>query len=181
MKQYREQAILAGLLVVFAIATRVIFNYLHVYNFNAVMAAGLFAGAYLGSRRIGLVIPFLAMLATDAILGFYDWKLMAVVYGSLAVAVLLGKFYAKDATLLRWIVSVLGGSLTFFVATNLAVWIFGDGSFYPHTLAGLETCFAMAVPFYRNTMLGDLTWSTVLFGSYQLVSMKLPKPATVGA
>ena len=79
MKQYREQAILAGLLTVFAIATRVIFNYLHVYNFNAVMAAGLFAGAYLGSKRMGLVIPFVAMLLTDAVIGFYDWKLMAVV------------------------------------------------------------------------------------------------------
>jgi hypothetical protein len=179
MNQYREQAILAGLLVIFAIATRVAFNMLHVYNFNAVMAAGLFAGAYLGAKRIGFVIPFIAMLATDAVLGFYDWKLMAVVYGSLAVAVLLGKFYAKDATLLRWIGSVLGGSLTFFVATNFAVWIFGDGSFYPRTLAGLGQCFAMGLPFYKNTLLGDLTWSTVLFGSYELISMKLPKSVPV--
>jgi hypothetical protein len=181
MKQYQEQAIVAGLLVVFAIATRVIFNYLHVYNFNAVMAAGLFAGAYLGSRRIGLVIPFLALALTDAVIGFYDWKLMAVVYGSFAVAVLLGKFYAEDATLLRWIVSVLGGSLMFFVATNFAVWVFGDGSFYPHTLAGLSQCFTMGLPFYRNTMLGDLTWSTVLFGSYMIVSSKLPKRIAVAA
>jgi hypothetical protein len=181
MKQYREQAILAGLLVVFAIATRIIFNMTHVYNFNAMMAAGLFAGAYLGSRRIGLIIPFIAMLVTDAVIGFYDWKLMAVVYGSLAVAVLLGRFYAKDATLLRWIGSVLGGSLTFFVATNLAVWIFGDGSFYPHTLAGLGQCFTMAIPFYRNTLLGDLTWSAVLFGGYELLKLSLPKPVPVRA
>jgi hypothetical protein len=175
MKQYREQAFLAGLLVVFAIATRIIFNMAHIYNFNAVMAAGLFAGAYLGSKRIGLIIPFIAMLVTDAVIGFYDWKLMAVVYGSLGVAVMLGRFYAKDATLLRWIGSVLGGSLTFFVATNLAVWIFGDGTFYPHTFAGLVQCFTMAIPFYRNTMLGDLTWSTVLFGGYELIRLKAPK------
>jgi hypothetical protein len=173
MKQYREQALLAGLLVVFAIATRIIFNMLHVYNFNAVMAAGLFAGAYLGSRRIGLIIPFIAMVITDAVIGFYDWKLMAVV--------LLGKFYAKDATLLRWIGSVLGGSLTFFVATNLAVWLFGDGSFYPHTLAGLGQCFTMAIPFYRNTLLGDMSWSAVLFGGYELLKLSLPKRVPVAA
>ncbi len=175
MKPNQNQVILVGLLVVFAIATRIIFNMLHVYNFNAVMAAGLFAGAYLGSKRMGLVIPFIAMLITDAVIGFYDWKLMAVVYGSLAVAVLLGKFYAKDATLLRWIGSVLGGSLTFFVATNFAVWVFGDGTFYPHTLAGLGECFMMGLPFYRNTLLGDLTWSAVLFGSYELIRLKAPK------
>lgn len=175
MKNYREQALLAGLLVVFAIATRVIFNMAHIYNFNAVMAAGLFAGAYLGSKRIGIVIPFIALAITDAVIGFYDWKLMAVVYGAFAVAVLLGRFYAKDATLLRWIGSVLGGSLTFFVATNFAVWVFGDGTFYPHTLAGLGQCFTMAIPFYRNTMLGDLTWSAVLFGGYELIRLKAPK------
>ncbi len=175
MNQYREQALLAGLLVVFAIATRIIFNMLHVYNFNAVMAAGLFAGAYLGSRRMGLVIPFIAMLITDAVIGFYDWKLMAVVYASFGIAVLLGKFYVKDATLLRWIGSVLGGSLTFFVATNFAVWLFGDGSFYPHTLAGLGQCFTMAIPFYRSSFLGDLTWSAVLFGGYELLKLSLQK------
>jgi len=181
MNQYREQALLAGLLVVFAIATRIIFNMLHVYNFNAVMAAGLFAGAYLGSKRIGIVIPFIALAITDAVIGYYDWKLMAVVYASFAVAVLIGKFYAKDATLLRWIASVLGGSLTFFVATNFAVWVFGDGSFYPHTLAGLGQCFTMAIPFYRNTLLGDLTWSAVLFGGYELLKLSLPKRAPVTA
>ena len=175
MKNYREQALIAGLLVVFAIATRIIFNMAHIYNFNAMMATGLFAGAYLGSKRMGLIIPFIAMLVTDAVIGFYDWKLMAVVYGAFAVAVLLGRFYAKDATLLRWIGSVLGGSLTFFVATNFAVWIFGDGTFYPHTLAGLGECFTMAIPFYRNSLIGDLTWSTVLFGGYELIRLKAPK------
>jgi hypothetical protein len=175
MKHYREQALLAGLLVVFAIATRVIFNMAHIYNFNAVMAAGLFAGAYLGSRRIGIVIPFTALAITDAVIGFYDWKLMAVVYGSFAIAVAFGRFYAKDATLLRWIGSVLGGSLTFFVATNFAVWVLGDGTFYPHTLAGLGQCFTMAIPFYRNTLLGDMTWSAVLFGGYELIRLKAPK------
>ena len=175
MKQSRDQAIFAGLLVVFAIATRVVFNKLHVYNFNAVMAAGLFAGACIGSKRIGILVPLAAMLITDLVIGMYDWKLMLVIYGALLSAVLIGKYYAKNATLLRYTGSVLGGSLLFFVATNAAVWLFGDGTFYPHTIAGLVHCFTMGIPFYRNTLLGDITWSAVLFGSYELMRLRVPK------
>ncbi len=181
MKQTREQALFAGLLVVFAIATRIVFNQLHVYNFNAVMAAGLFAGAYLGSKRIGILVPLAAMLITDLVIGVYDWKLMMVIYASLLSAVFIGKYYSKNATLLRYTGSVLGGSLLFFVATNAAVWLFGDGSFYPHTVAGLVQCFTMAIPFYRNSLLGDITWSSVLFGSYQLMQLRAPKLARQAA
>jgi hypothetical protein len=179
MTQNRNQAIFAGLLILFAMATRVLFNQMHVYNFNAVMAAGLFAGAYLGSRRYGIVIPLIAMLATDAVLGFYDWKLMIFVYGSLAVAALIGRWYAKNATLPRFATSVFGGSLLFFLVTNGAVWLFAEGAIYPRTLAGLAQCYAAGIPFYRNTLLGDMTWSAVLFGSYELVRFRLPKPKTV--
>src|SRR5437868_11385072 len=81
MKQTREQAIFAGLLVVLAVATRLLFNALHIFNFSAVMAAALFAGAYLGSKRMSLIIPLVAMVLTDLVIGVYDWKLMAVVDG----------------------------------------------------------------------------------------------------
>jgi hypothetical protein len=177
MRQSREQAIFAGLLVVFAVATRIIFNELHLFNFNAVMAAGLFGGAYLTRHRFGFAIPLVAMLATDLVIGVYDWKLMSFVYGALAISVLLGKFYAKDATLLRYAGVVLGGSALFFAVTNGAVWLFGDGTFYPHTLSGLVECYTMGLPFYKNTLIGDLTWTTVLFGSYELFRLKAPKPS----
>lgn len=179
MKQSQTQLLFAGLLVVFAIATRVIFNALHIYNFNAVMAAGLFAGAYLGSRRIGFVIPLLAILATDAILGFYDWQLMLFVYASLVASVLIGQYYAKNRTLPRFTGSVLGGSLLFFLVTNGAVWLVAEGAIYPKTLAGLAECYTAGLPFYRNTLIGDLLWSAVLFGSYELLKLKAPKRAVV--
>jgi hypothetical protein len=172
MDQTRNQSVLAGLLVIFAIATRVLFNQLHVYNFNAVMAAGLFAGAMLGSRRIGIWIPLAAMLATDAVIGFYDWHLMLFVYGSLAAAAIIGRWYAKNATLPRFVTSVLGGSLLFFIVTNGAVWLFAGDAIYPHTFAGLIECFTAGLPFYRNTLLGDMVWSTALFGSYELIKSR---------
>jgi hypothetical protein len=143
------------------------------------MAAGLFAGAYLGSRRIGLVIPLLAMLATDAAIGFYDWHLVLFVYASLTASVFLGRYYSENRTLPRLVGSVLGGSLLFFLVTNGGVWLLSEGAIYPKTIAGLAQCYAAGIPFYRNTLLGDLTWSTVLFGSYELLRLQVPKPLAV--
>jgi hypothetical protein len=92
-------------------------------------------------------------------------------------AVLIGRFYASNPTLLRWVGSVLGGSALFFLVTNGAVWLTAEGSIYPKTLAGLIQCYTMGLPFYKNTLLGDLTWSTVLFGGYELMRLRIPKLA----
>ncbi len=177
MNQSKTQLLFAAALVVFAIATRVIFNALHFYNFNAVMAAGLFAGAYLGSRRMGFILPLVAMLATDIAIGFYDWRLMAFVYGAIALAFFLGRFYSRNRTLPRFVGSVLSGSALFFIVTNGAVWLLSVDAIYPKTIAGLSACYAAGLPFYRNALMGDLLWSAVLFGCYELFQLKSPKLA----
>jgi hypothetical protein len=169
MTSRRNFAVLAAVLVVFAIATRILFNALHVFNFNAVMAAGLFAGAYAWNKKLSYLIPLAAMLATDMVLGFYDWKLMVVVYGALTLAVVLGKWYRSAPSMGRLATSAITGSLAFFLLTNAGVWLLGDGTFYPHTIAGLMQSYAMGLPFYKMSFVGDLVWTTVLFGSYESV------------
>ena len=47
------------------------------------------------------------------------------------------------------------------------VWVVGD--FYPKTLAGLSACYAAAIPFFRNTLAGDLVFSVVMFGGFATV------------
>lgn len=175
MTSRRNFAILALSLVVFAIATRILFNALHVFNFNAVMAAGLFAGAYASNRRASYLVPLVAMLATDLFIGVYDWKLMLVVYGALALAVMLGQWYRKSPSFGRLAASTVTGSLGFFLLTNAAVWLFGDGTFYPHTIQGLMQSFVMGLPFYKMSFIGDLVWTGALFGSYELVRSRVDR------
>ena len=57
----------------------------HAPNFTPVAASALFAGAVLRSRALALAVPVAAMLATDAVLGGYDWRVMGVVYAALAL------------------------------------------------------------------------------------------------
>ena len=68
----------------------------------------------------------------------------------------------------------LGASVIFFVLSNLGVWLSEQG--YPLTMGGLVACYTMALPFFQNTLIGDLFYALVLFLIYEryLKSMMVP-------
>lgn len=138
----------------------------HPPNFAPIAAIALFGGVYL-SRKFALGIPLLAMLLSDIFIGFYEPLLMISVYGSFVLCGLIGLWLKKRK---KWY-TVLGGSVAgailFFIITNFSVWAFTP--WYTKTLAGLIQCYAMALPFFRNTLLGDLFYVIVFFGAYELV------------
>jgi len=78
--------------------------------------------------------------------------------------------------------SALLSSVLFFLITNFAVW-FGSSSFYPQTLAGLGACYLAGLQFYQqdffgnlffNTVMGDLFFSGLLFGAFELLKSRVP-------
>jgi hypothetical protein len=68
--------------------------------------------------------------------------------------------------LLKGIALTFSASLFFFVVTNFGVWLFSG--MYAHTLSGLSYCYAMALPFFRNTALSDMFYTASLFAVYAL-------------
>lgn len=56
-------------------------------NFAPVAGLALFAGYYLRSWRLAVLVPWAIMLISDQFLGGYDWKLQLVVYSLLALPV----------------------------------------------------------------------------------------------
>jgi hypothetical protein len=70
-------------------------------------------------------------------------------------------------TVVRVAAGALLGPTSFFVVSNYAVWV---GSVtYPHSLSGLVTCYAAAVPFYRNDLLSTAIVAGLAFGVPVLV------------
>ena len=72
------------------------------------------------------------------------------------------------------------GALVFFSVTNFGVWAFTP--LYPKTVNGLIECYVAAIPFFWNTLAGDLVYSTVLFGGLMLAEKRWPalaEPAPV--
>ncbi|MFA5318144.1 MAG: DUF6580 family putative transport protein [Patescibacteria group bacterium] len=138
----------------------------HPYNFTPIAAMALFSGCYL-KEKWGILLPLAAMLASDYFLGFYDWQVMLAVYGSFAAVFALGRILSKHKRWYNVVFASLASSIVFFAVTNFAVWAFF--SWYAHTWEGLALCFTLALPFFRNTLAGDLTYAVVLFGAYELV------------
>jgi hypothetical protein len=138
----------------------------HYPNFTPLAATALFASFFLG-RRLAVLVPLSAMLVSDLFIGFYEWRIMLVVYAALTFPVLFGTFLKDRLRPGPITVSALASSIVFFVSTNFAVWLFG--SMYGHGFRGLLECYAAAVPFFRYTLAGDLFWSATLFASYALV------------
>ena len=64
------------------------------------------------------------------------------------------------------------GSVLFFVVTNFGVWLVGD--LYPRTLEGLVACYVAGIPFFRNTLAGDLLYAAVLFGGLAVAERRFP-------
>ena len=52
----------------------------------------------------------------------------------------------------------------FFLITNFSTWFFG--AMYPHTLAGLVTCYIAALPFFGYTSIGNPFYSAFFFGAH---------------
>lgn len=145
----------------------------HPVNFTPVAAVALFSGVYL-PKKWSMVLPLLIMFSSDIFLGFYDWRLMAVVYSCFLLIALIGWLAKKNKNILTILTASLGMSVFFFLATNLAVWVFS--TWYPHNLGGLMLNYYLAVPFFRNTLLGDLFFTAVFFGAYELIRLRLFKP-----
>jgi hypothetical protein len=142
----------------------------HPPNFSPIDAMALFSGAYLGRRGLAFVAPLGALLLSDLFLGFYHG--MAFVYGAVALVVVIGWWVSSRRTPLRIGGAALVSSVLFFVLTNFGMWLFSG--FYPRTLSGLVTCYVAAVPFFQNTLAGDLFYTALLFGGFALLERGVP-------
>lgn len=139
----------------------------HPVNVAPITAIALFAGVYL-ERKHAFIIPLAAMFISDYFIGFYDAVLW--VYLSIILIGFIGLWLKKHRGILSTIGASVAGSVVFFLVTNFGVWL----TWYPQTWAGFIGCYTAAIPFFRNTMLGDLGYVAVLFGIYELVRRFLP-------
>src|SRR5260370_24841135 len=143
----------------------------HPWNFTPVGAMALLSGSWVRARRLALLFPLLVMFATDAIIGFN--KLSPLVYASFLLSVLIGRFLNQKRNLLRISGATFLGALQFFLITNLGVWAFLNS--YPHTGAGLTACYLAGLPLFWNTLAGDATYATLLFGAFTLAKRLAPR------
>lgn len=140
------------------------------YNFTPVAAIALFGGAMLSNRALGFIAPLAIMLVSDIFIGFHSS--MFAVYAALIGIVLIGQVVRKNPTMLRAFGGAIAGAVLFFLVTNAASWLVLPQ--YTKDLSGLINSYVAGVPFFRGTLMGDLLFTAIFFGSYKLAEYRFP-------
>jgi len=155
----------------------------HMPNFSPLGAIGLFGAAYFSKKWQVFLIPIAATWLSDLFInnviygqyypeftwfyqGFY-WQ-----YGSYLLIALAGILIFKKVNSQRVIAGALTSTAIFFLVSNFGCWI--GSTTYPQNFGGLMTCYAAGIPFLKGTLLGDLVYSGVLFGTFTLAQHQFP-------
>ncbi|MBW7959880.1 hypothetical protein H3C65_00075 [Patescibacteria group bacterium] len=148
------------LIVLLAVIARLV---PHIPNFVPITGLALFSGAHF-KNKISFLIPLAAMAISDIFLGFHNT--IPYVYLSFIVIFFIGRLIKKTSFLAVASASLISAVL-FFLITNFGVW--QAGSMYPKTVEGLLQCYLMGLPFFRNTVLGDLFYSFLFFYGFKFL------------
>ena len=149
----------------------------HPPNFTAVGAIALFGGAYFSEKKFAFIVPMLAMLLSDLIIGFHNG--MSSVYVSFVLIVGIGIMRSRNIKFTNVVAASLLSSVIFFVLTNFQMWI--QSPLYAKNISGLITCYVAAIPFFHHTVLSDLFFVGALFGLFAAIQIKFPKLAKIKA
>jgi hypothetical protein len=146
------------------------------FNFTPIGAVALFAGANFKDKKFSFIVPIAAMLLTDFILGLIPGMAgfhsgMIYIYGAFVLITFIGFWLEKRQQAAYIIGASLLSSVIFFLITNFAVW--PGNAAYTQNFSGLIDCYVAGVPFFRNTIMGDLFFCGVLFGGYALVKARV--------
>ena len=133
----------------------------HIPNFTPITAIALFGGLYFSNKTMAYLVPLVIMALSDLFLGFHS--ISFVVYAAFIVVSFIGTQTKKPS-----VFTILLSSISFFIITNFGVWLIG----YPKTWSGLVECYTLALPFFRNSLLGDLFYSGVMILGFNAVRKK---------
>ena len=125
----------------------------HPPNFTSLLALSFYVPAILGIRFIPALV--LSFLITDLIIGFHGLTLFT--WGSVIIIGLISKFFLLNSV--NRILGALIGAFLFYLITNFGVWTLGT---YDYSLEGLIACYTLALPFFGNTIVSTLIFSSLI-------------------
>ena len=150
-----KKNLIIAIIMLAAVLTRLV---PHLPNFTPVTAIALFGGLYISNKILAYTLPLIIMFISDIFLGFSSITLF--VYSGFMLVTLIGTLRKKSN-----ILTIFMGSLSFFIVTNFGVWLLG----YPKTWTGLVECYTLALPFFRNSLLGDFFYSGVMIIGFNFI------------
>ncbi len=153
----------------------------HPPNITPITAMCLLGGALIGFRFISVLVAISGLYLSDLILnntilsiyypdntGIVWWAdYMYWTYGAFIAIVFLGQLLKTKPTVLRMVLVSILATAMFYVLTSIGTW--ASGLIYPRTGEGLIASFTAGIPFLRNSFLGNVFFTVVIFKSYEWI------------
>lgn len=156
-------------------------------NFSPLMAIA-FCGAWFLPGALALIIPMVALIASDLVLNAYYGVAAigldtGIRYALYLGAALLGLWLSRrSASPLTFFSGVLGSGVAFYLVTNTTAWL--GNPLYAQSLAGWAQAITVGLPgypptwmFFRNSLASDLLFSGMMLAAAWLAT----RPQAVAA
>ena len=157
----KNEIITVSIMVAIAAATRFL---PHPPNFTAIGGMALFGAATLTNKKLAFLVPIMAMFISDL---FIPNGFNLSVYAAFIAIAAMGLLISNKKGPMPVIVGSISASVIFFAISNFGVW--ASQAMYTKNAIGLISCFEAAIPFFPNTLAGDLFFSSLLFSSYAII------------
>ncbi len=147
----------------------------HIPNFTPIAAMALFGAVYFENKILAFAIPLITMILSDVVLelttgwGFHNT--IPYVYAAFILTSCIGLWVKNNTNVSRIAMGSVLSSVLFFIITNFGYWA---GTHFAGGITGLNTAYVMGLPFFAPTMLGDLFFNSILFGTFYLIQRKYP-------
>lgn len=182
-----ERTIRAGVITLMILAATFSRLIPHPFNFAPIGAVAIFGAAYFSNRIAAFLVPMLAMWLSDVVMNntlyanyyhhnfwlyptAFPWN-----YVVFPLIALVGILLLKKVKLTNVVMAALSASVIFFVVTNFGCWL--GNPVYTQNITGLLASYTAGLPFFGSTVAGDLFYTGVLFGVFELAKSKFPKLA----
>lgn len=165
---------LAFLVLLFAALSRLLPHVIHgiAFNFTAAGAGLLFFGSRRPRWQTVLAVAVMALMdvyLTTKVYGYaFHVSGYLATWGWYAAVCLMGSVLLRKVTALRTVAGVLASATSFFLLSNFMVW--AGGEMYPHSVAGLTSCYEAGLPFYGNDLISTSVFAAAFFGLPVLVT-----------
>ena len=149
----------------------------HQPNFTPLIAVAIFSSMIFNNKKY-FFIPLLGLFFSDLLLEQtigYKYIFSPIFYWtyiSVFSVFLFSYFFNNEIKIKNIVINSISGALIFFFVSNFGVWI-SSGGFYPLNFSGLISCYAAAIPFFRNTLSSTLLYSVILFAPVLLKNKAL--------
>ncbi|MGX5820051.1 DUF6580 family putative transport protein [Chitinophaga lutea] len=158
-------------------------------NFSPVGAMALFGGAMFAGKWKSYLFPLLVLFISDVItmqtvyrpyangLLFDGWYWN---YIGFAAMVLVGQLIITKVSVARILIACGVAAVAHWLIADFGTWMspanidLTTGQPYTKDWAGLMKCYAMGLPYLKNTLVSNVIYAGIFFGAFKFMEQRIP-------